>query len=358
MLQRIYKCSTDNKHFVSHNSINERNLDLWRLLTQKKNLIDSERNWDRAKKITNEYEMVSFFSQESKRFFPISRSYYKMTEILLEFDFHKRFGSGLTCACICEGPGGFVQAIDHYTKRFDIHIKPISCISLVSNDKRVPRWRLENNTSYKIHYGLDLTGDIYNKSNIDHFVGEVGESTCDFVTGDGGFDFSDDFNSQETSFQTLLLCEILTIFKLQKNGGMCVLKIFDVFDKTSIQLMSVIMGSYASVYFVKPKTSRPANSEKYLVCDGYVKNNKIIDILGRVLSGEKTLDDVCDAKTYEITLRSVFEYNKLFVSNQIWYIQTTLDYLSEGHDMKNNYNEINNILCREWVAKYMPTPIC
>ena len=41
----------------------------------------------------------------------------------------------------------------------------------------------------------------------------------DFITGDGGFDFSVDFNSQEKHIADLLMAQVFYALIMQKKGG-------------------------------------------------------------------------------------------------------------------------------------------
>ena len=54
-------------------------------------------------------------------------------------------------------------------------------------------------------------------------------SSMNIVTGDGGFDFSIDFNKQEMNISKLLFAQVCYALILQKKGGSFVLKIFDCF---------------------------------------------------------------------------------------------------------------------------------
>jgi 23S rRNA U2552 (ribose-2'-O)-methylase RlmE/FtsJ len=53
---------------------------------------------------------------------------------------------------------------------------------------------------------------------------------------------------------------------MQKKGGHFVLKVFDTFSSSMIELMYLLTYLYEEVSITKPLTSRPANSEKYILC--------------------------------------------------------------------------------------------
>ena len=92
----------------------------------------------------------------------------------------------------------------------------------------------------------------------------------DFITADGGFDFSTDFNAQEESSLNLVFCEIIYAIVLQKKGGSFVLKVFDCFSNVMVELLYLLCYLYDEVSIMKPCTSRSANSEKYIVCKRFL----------------------------------------------------------------------------------------
>ena len=56
---------------------------------------------------------------------------------------------------------------------------------------------------------------------------------------------------------------------MQKKEGHFILKIFDIFSKTTLDILYLLSSVYKQVYIVKPNTSRLANSEKYIVCKNF-----------------------------------------------------------------------------------------
>ena len=82
----------------------------------------------------------------------------------------------------------------------------------------------------------DKTGNLYKSENIKTFHETVGKGTCDIVTGDGGFDFSLDFNKQEILSYSLILCEIITALYVQKIGGKFICKTFDLYTVATLKL--------------------------------------------------------------------------------------------------------------------------
>ena len=54
----------------------------------------------------------------------------------------------------------------------------------------------KNVVNYKVSCGKDDTGDLYKLDNITYFAELFDKKKADIVTGDGGFDFSDDYSNQ------------------------------------------------------------------------------------------------------------------------------------------------------------------
>ena len=79
--------------------------------------------------------------------------------------------------------------------------------------KEIPGWDkartfLRENSNIKINYGADNTGNIHNIENIKHFRDNLSQK-ADFITVDGGFDFSSDFNNQERQSLRIIFYEIV-----------------------------------------------------------------------------------------------------------------------------------------------------
>ena len=56
---------------------------------------------------------------------------------------------------------------------------------------------------------------------------------------------------------------------MQKFNGTFILKIFDMFSKSTQDYIYLLSLFYNKVYIFKPQTSRLANSEKYIVCKDF-----------------------------------------------------------------------------------------
>jgi len=324
----IYKGDDDHEH--GHGIPLDRKL--LEILKHHKNVISkTSHTWDTYKKQTNLYELVFTTSNvvpSISLLTPYSRSFFKHWEILCDFKSEMAFKGDqpIKCAFLAEGPGGFIEAFVKFRNNTN---DTLYGITLISSDRMVPSWKFSKkylcDNNITLLFGKDGDGSLYSIDNIDSFVKEMGQNQCDYVTADGGFDFSGDFNCQEQNSLLLILCEIYTNLLLQKHGGIFVLKIYDISLPLTKQLLYILNQSYESLTFVKPHTSRPANSEKYIICRGY---------LGSSQYHLDTLRECICARSYEPLkvvpsmefVESVAMYNVVFVMKQIIYINMTLNH--------------------------------
>ena len=184
------------------------------------------------------------------------------------------------------------------------------------------------------------------------------------ITGDGGFDFSVDFNSQEQHISQLLFGQIVYALIMQKYKGCFVLKIFDSFMYHTIDLIALLTSCYEKVYITKPQTSRYANSEKYIVCKNFVhKSTDNLYTYLRVtfnhvlMNPDKIVYRYLSCPVTSMFLCKIEECNAIFGQQQIECIYSTLNMIIERND--DNADEkrarllkTNVQKCVTWCSKY------
>jgi len=341
------------------------------LYDMKEKIEEKEKDWDIFKKYTNPYEYIHtqlpFKKKCVSKYKPMSRSYFKMIEIINLFDL--QFDSRpIQSFHLAEGPGGFIEALAGVRNcQFDKYVG----MTLLddNNDPNIPGWKkteafLRQNKNVFIETGADKTGNILSFDNYLYCREKYG-SKMDLITADGGFDFSSDFNNQEISIAKLLFAQIVYALSFQKKGGCFVLKIFDMFMQHSIDLTYILSSFYDKVYIIKPQTSRYANSEKYLVCKGFtaIPFEQFGPFIQRTF--EKMLLSPISNQTQYIHrflnipislyfLTKVDEYNAIFGQQQIENIHYTLSLIDNKHKQDKIDNLINTNIqkCMMWCNKY------
>ncbi len=341
------------------------NPSLQEYLSKIKTEIDNYQDkWDHYKKITNKYEFINtpFFWESPKinscvcSYKPISRSYFKMIEILNQYDFH--FPTSLKSFHLAEGPGGFIEALHKFRNcSTDKYIG----MTLIEEDKDIPKWNkiqqfMKKRPNIFLEYGPKQDGNLYFKHNL-LYIKETYANTCDFITADGGFDYSVDFNKQEENSINLIFCEILYALILQKPGGGFVLKMFDLFHETSIEMLYLLSYFYKQVYIYKPNTSREANSEKYIICKGFVMKTHYEPIITVLVQQFQDLSRNQMRGIFTFNLNSYFlskiqEINAIYGQQQLENILNTINYIKDSNKLnKERIEKIkqNNIeRCIKW----------
>jgi len=357
-----------------------------KLLNEYKFMIDTVGDvkvWDFYKKLSNEYELLHLYFKSKKKnigvanYDPISRSFFKMWELNKDFNIIDINNPHLIYGALAEGPGGFIECFNYYRKSSnppDIHYSDIvNCITLKPLNNSVPGLKNPQKvffqSQYQICYGSDNTGNLCKKDNILDFsslFNSENSKKADIVTADGGFDFSDNYANQEMTAFQLIFCEVITALHILNKGGHFILKVFDLFQQCSIDLMWILTYYFDNVYITKPFTSRAANSEKYVVCKGFrgiedSQLNKLLDIVSLIdemncntdtqnkyivrLLNNTIPDDFSDA---------IHSYNLQSIEKQIKSILRIIEYIKHGLNFEE-IDEIKRIQTKQsvnWCKKY------
>lgn len=362
-----------------NNGIKKQNFqtDLYLLLEKYKNEIDKIYNskvWDFSKKLTNNFEMIHIHSKIKSHnlgianYDPISRSYFKLWEMIKDFDLIDFKSNNLNILGLAEGPGGFMECIYNMRKKYSNNYSDeCTCMTLRSYKNEIPGWKksgrlFKENSTMNIFYGADNTGNLYKKNNILSLKDKFENNKVDIVTADGGFDFSIDYNKQEQMAYRLLFCEIISAFCTLKTNGIFVIKIFDIFTKFTVKLLYFLTGFFKKVIITKPFTSRPANSEKYIICKFFKKIDKgyldnlisIVDDWDILTSQNKFLSNIFKLDVPIEFQKSIMKYNLYIVSLQIKNILRTLSYikLELNNKIINKIKQNQALIGSLWCKKY------
>lgn len=349
--------------------------ELYNLLIKYKSHIDNNIYWNKVKKISNIFEYIYIYNKHvdnnigTALYNPISRSFFKLQEIICDLDLLQTESKALVIVGLAEAPGGFIECMYQYRrKQFVLNKDEYFCMSLLSSDTDVP---LLQHLKHKIKYntltlltGEDGSGDLYNYKNIIHLKKSIGKKV-DIVTADGGFNYDDQYDYQEQLSYKLIFSEMISALHILKKGGHFVLKIFDIFTHNTCNLIYFISTFFEEVYITKPFSSRPANSEKYVVCKhfrgmseeyGQTLLETLLDwnVINHNHKFVTNIFNITTTPTYTNIMKGLYEYNIMFVKNQIKNILTTLTYI-EYHLSEQDKIKIYHIqasVCFFWCLKY------
>ncbi|XP_056317296.1 cap-specific mRNA (nucleoside-2'-O-)-methyltransferase 2 [Danio aesculapii] len=192
---------------------------------------------------------------------------------------------------LCEAPGAFISALNHFLKTSGLHcdwnwiantLNPYyeangrGCT--ITDDRLIvhtlPWW----------FFGSDNTGDIMLQKHLlelPRFVSNM--RSVDLVTADGSFDCQGDPGEQERLVAPLQHCEAICALLLLGTGGSFVLKMFTLFEHSSVCLLYLLACCFRSVNVFKPGTSKSGNSELYIVCLDYQAKEQIRPLLSKLI---------------------------------------------------------------------------
>jgi len=358
------------------------------ILNEYRNNIDNIDNdtWKKIRWYINKYD---FIVKDPI----INRAFYKYWEIINEFNIFKEYQLSNDIILHCaEAPGGFIQGTNIYlqidklsvlkntstngtthsntTLHGKVQLQDDDGFTVVKKKSQVKRKNdYDNDNLYKIYTislnkdlkqykvfnlpsynknvinkhvcilnGKDHSGDINNLENIDDIFNntfKINNKMFYLITGDGGFDEGCNFNNKEQLHYHLILNEIYSCLKLQKQDGYFILKMFDIFTDTSIHLLYLLSLCYKEVYIYKPLTSRPTNSEKYIICKYFE----------------------CDDSNKNIFLKEIKKLSEMFLnnnSNTIYKSFTLFDEIPEEFIL-NIHNINTHLLNRQ--CTYLKTAI-
>lgn len=346
--------------------------DLWKELLLTKSKIDdlaSTHVWDDAKRVTNPYETIHMPGYRGgtglASYVPLSRSYFKMVEMLFSLGVFKQFSDGtkLVSAHIAEGPGGFIEALIRRCPS-NLTVETAHAITLRSTDTHVPGWKkskdfLAAHKQIRVNYGEDGTGDILKLSNCLRFASTVGEGRAHIVTADGGFDFSEDFNTQEQQSYGLVAASLFIALRIQARGGVLICKVFDTMTRLNYELLFLLCHMYERVALVKPLTSRPANSERYIVGFNFrgVGNPKVLEALSTIITSPHNIQTVLPGFTLPPGFLSRMSLvNKTLQQTQLLCVRTTLELIGlNEYERAQKSSELRRQqaeLGKKWCAQY------
>jgi len=316
--------------------------------------------------VTTFFEMSKMLKQTVSRQFNIpkvSNAYLKQYEILSYFPeiinntkspIYRYFDNA-------SFPGAFIRATDHYIKD---HISEINnfdwfASSLFNEEYGVLGDEYNLLYNYPFRWLMDLpskekkqinNGDVSIPSNIldfrRKFLGGVETQGIGFVplyTSDLGFDVSSDYSKQEQFHLKPNLGQISVALESVEEGGTQITKQFTFFEERNRIILYILTLLYKKVNIIKPITSKPDNSEIYILCIGYNRKSslKYRELIIHALKywDKKILE--------EIKIPDDFNKKLNFIANELY--QRQIDKLNFNIDlfyklkkeMKGNDNRVN-----------------
>jgi hypothetical protein len=173
----------------------------------------------------------------------------------------------------------------------------------------------------------DIENQLYWKKQLNNSV--------DLYTSDLGFETGDnnDYSKQEYSHVQPNVGQTLSGILTLKQGGHLVVKQYTYFNSLNISLYAVLTNLFEEVYICKPITSRPPNSETYVVCKGFLgpfnsdeEGYKLVKLIENKIKNFDMKPLIYKRCLSEDFLDAIVKSLTFFVERQITYINKRLDW--------------------------------
>jgi 23S rRNA U2552 (ribose-2'-O)-methylase RlmE/FtsJ len=215
---------------------------------------------------------------------------------------------------ICEHPGAFVFAINHYikqklSKKFDFVLQSLN--NKFTSSAFKPDKYLYEKYSKKYDYGPNITGDIMDVDNIRYYRKKYINYDFHIITSDCGIACTSDSYNQESNYLDLLFGEIILAISLSSIGTTYILKLFTIYENVLQQFIFLLSQLYEKVHIARTLTTKLLSGEIYCVCE-YFKYKKS--------DTNKLCDDLCEwylkyKNDNKLQLINNLSKDNVFVSN-------------------------------------------
>ena len=252
-----------------------------------------------------------------------TNAWIKMFEILTHCDLIPNTRSSTTFH-ICEAPGAFVSAVNHFISDKDLDWKWFA-------------QTLQAENALDDHYGLIAKypdnwfyGNITDCKTIKSYAKSKNLQEIDLVTADGGFmSKPNELNEQETTLSKLTFGQIVTIFACTPIGKNAVLKTFlPLVEPLTISLFYLLTIAFEKVELVKPSGSHAYNSEIYVVLKNYkgVSDDTLNTLYILLEDPEVTVKSMLFGSFDETFLETYFSSVTSLIDRQIEAMKTVFYY--------------------------------
>ncbi|CEF63448.1 Cap-specific mRNA (nucleoside-2'-O-)-methyltransferase 1 [Strongyloides ratti] len=261
-------------------------------------------------------------------------------------------------ADVCAGPGGFTEYL-LWRKSF-YNAKGFGFTLIGDCDFNLNKFTAASPMYFHPFYGVERDGDVMNPDNLVSLQQFVGEGTngdfCDLVMCDGGFNVSGKENIQEILSKRLYLCQFIAGLSLCRQST----------ENTK-------GGNYVSfenISLHKCHTSRPANSERYIVCKNlkpwggtiikdYLMsiNKKLNDFERKGLSNVKDILEIVPEEVIyndEQFYNYIVNHNENVAQRQTFYLNKYAKYAQNSTKRDKDQETIRNECLQYWEIPKRP----
>lgn len=324
-------------------------------LNSAKNLLDniSQDEYYNISRQLDEYRTMKKIISSRYKMQIVTNASLKMYELISQMYLINK--NKINAFCNAELPGGFIIAINHYLKTmYDSSVFRWLASSYISNNTLGDTYGIYENNKENWIMDENMNGDITNMDNILKIVKIVKSkfpNGVDIYTSDAGLDVSSDYNKQEEQTLELNYSQVLIGLLTLAKKGMLITKQFTFFTQFNRSLIYLLSFLFEELYITKPSTSRPINSEIYIV-GKYFKgiSNELHEYL---LTKINSINPHIPLIINEVNNNLLKIAKEIYIDIQSNHIKLAYDIFSNNKEVNINYNTIQN----EWIENNPIFPI-
>jgi len=319
--------------------------------------VDSE-IFSRARERSNPYELIDKSIFQNRAAVKMA-NLDKIADLTNSLELLPEEKGILYFADICAGPGGFTEYLywkfkTERAKGWGFTLRGKNDFKLESFNEDAPH------DNFTTCYGVDDTGDITRNENMKQLSDEIDKGTegrgVALLLADGGFSVQEDYNQQEILTRQIVFCQFITSLLVLRKGGTFVCKVFDVYTNFSASLLYMLYQNFENFSIIKPFTSRPANSERYVVCKGLrTRKPLILDFLFDVNTRLTQKVDIAaiihpDIISHDIAFVDYFtKSNNSIMREQLYALSNIKKYIEDEYlDIKDKQLQLKEQCLKEW----------
>ncbi|KAJ6632667.1 Cap-specific mRNA (nucleoside-2'-O-)-methyltransferase 2 [Pseudolycoriella hygida] len=320
--------------------------------------------WSRFTAKRDPSSAIAWFLRNDVKAEFVTKAWCKFYECLGAYPIARvKNGTEFNSVHLCEAPGAFVAALNHYLKLNHPETTFKWCATTLnpyyegnSFDNAVLDDRLIIRTFDNWEFGADFTGDITNRRNVEKLVARCKRmGKVDLVTADGSVDCMDDPHDQENITNYIHFAEVAAALQILDIGGCFVLKMFTFFELTTVGLLYFLNIVFDKIDVFKPATSKQGNSEVYVICNGYQRVYRNMNYVLQMISRLKCTDTpmfTLDMISSDF-LQQVHDCAKMFMLSQTEAIQSNIYHFNRDDDEeKQNIRELRSFIRKEYERQY------
>ena len=224
----------------------------------------------------------------------------------------------------------------------------IECMNIMREDYN------DNHIFFELNESSNIN-DLFKKYNEMKSL-NIQKQSIDFLY----FELNNKIYSNTNTYIYGLVLFLQLILTYQKENGVTIIKIDNIFYKPIIDVLYILTSLYDKIYIVKPNTTNIITNERYLVCKHFtVKKNELLEnklevLIKKLNSSHFIVDSLITENLSAYFMNKIEDSNINIGHQQIEHLDLLLHIIkNKNRDDKIDTLKKNNIIkCIQWCEKF------